>query len=647
MSDRAHADATVQFDLGRALAAQGKLGQAASQFERAIALQPDFIDAYHGLALSYLQQGRSDPALGVLRRAIGIGGAAESKALFVQVLRSLSGVPDLDDLREQIARALSEPWTRPSAVAPIAAALIRHDETIKFFVDRANAAWPQRLPPRELLGSAGLATIGSHRLLAALLPATPVSDVVLERFLTALRFVLLELASAETTAADAVRVRLSCLLARQCFLNEYVLARVGDEHDRARRLRDRLTAAISAGAAIPEAWIASVASYFPLHSLPEADALFDGAWSESVTAVLVQQLREPEAERQLRATIPTLTAIRDKISLVVREQYEKNPYPRWVKPAPPVRPLTIEQFLRREFPLAPVCARAPRETLDILVAGCGTGQEAIETAQQFSPARVLAIDLSMASLAYGARKTRELGIAGIDYAQADILELGSFDRSFDLIMAGGVLHHLADPFAGWRLLFALLRPAGVMRVGFYSELARAHVKAARAFIAECGYRPTTDDIRRCRQDLLGAPDGSLLKTVTRAEDFFTTSECRDLLFHAQERRHTLPEIAAFLADSGLTFLGFDLSAAVRQHYRARFPADAAMTDLACWDAFERENPDTFVGMYQFWVQKTAERNGNPGHERWRPVAHREATTTSALSSKADVNATAGMPAKGH
>jgi hypothetical protein len=28
-----------------------------------------------------------------------------------------------------------------------------------------------------------------------------------------------------------------------------------------------------------------------------------------------------------------------------------------------------------------------------------------------------------------------------------------------------------------------------------------------------------------------------------------------------------------------------------------------MTDLASWDDFEREQPNTFAGMYQFWVQK--------------------------------------------
>jgi hypothetical protein len=46
-----------------------------------------------------------------------------------------------------------------------------------------------------------------------------------------------------------------------------------------------------------------------------------------------------------------------------------------------------------------------------------------------------------------------------------------------------------------------------------------------------------------------------------------------------------------------------IGAATPQNYRRRFPQDKAMTDLACWDTFEREHPHTFAGMYQFWVQK--------------------------------------------
>ncbi len=43
--------------------------------------------------------------------------------------------------------------------------------------------------------------------------------------------------------------------------------------------------------------------------------------------------------------------------------------------------------------------------------------------------------------------------------------------------------------------------------------------------------------------------------------------------------------------------------AVASRYRALYPADTAMTDLASWDEFERQHPSSFAGMYQFWVQK--------------------------------------------
>src|SRR5439155_11233681 len=133
-------------------------------------------------------------------------------------------------------------------------------------------------------------------------------------------------------------------------------------------------------------------------------------------------------------------------------------------------------------------------------------------------AKVLAVDLSRASLAYAMRKTRALGRTNIEYAQADILKLGSLEKSFDVIESSGVLHHLADPLAGWRVLLTLLRPGGFMAIGLYSEIARADIVATRAFIAGQGYRPTAEDIRRCRQDLLDA--GERFKNVTASGDFF-------------------------------------------------------------------------------------------------------------------------------
>ena len=53
---------------------------------------------------------------------------------------------------------------------------------------------------------------------------------------------------------------------------------------------------------------------------------------------------------------------------------------------------------------------------------------------------------------------------------------------------------------------------------------------------------------------------------------------------------TLPAIKDFLAENGLTFLGFEVDFRTAQLYSARFPADKAMTDLDQWHQFEQDRP---------------------------------------------------------
>ena len=113
---------------------------------------------------------------------------------------------------------------------------------------------------------------------------------------------------------------------------------------------------------------------------------------------------------------------------------------------------------------------------------------------------------------------------------------------------------------------------------------------------------TTQPRRRCHDDE-DLDDGTRFKNIVTSGDFFSTSGCRDLLFHVQEHRLTLPQIADFLAENGLAFIGFDLDPLTTQRFLTRFPDDKSMANLASWEVFERENPGTFSGMYQFWVQK--------------------------------------------
>ncbi len=448
--------------------------------------------------------------------------------------------------------------------------------------------------------------LANDPLLAVLLGAAPLADPALEHLLTCARKALLAAAAAADPAdasPDAKFLAFWRALARQCFLNEYVFACTADEEREVAGLVDRLSALLDSGDTIPELWLITVAAYCPLVQLPLPTRLLTQPWPKAMRDLLRHQVEEPLAEQVMRAAIPRLTPISDLTSAAVRAQYEDNPYPRWIATQSAGPAVTVEAYLSRLFSHAGIRVSRQGSGHDVLVVGCGTGQQPVDIARSFRDVRVLAVDLSLASLAYAQRQTAALGVVGVEYAQADLLRLGETGRQFDMIQASGVLHHMADPMEGWRALLAMLRPGGVMYVGLYSKLARRDVVAAREFIAAHGFRAIPEDIRRCRQAMMNMAEETSLHRLSRSSDFGGMSGCRDLLFHVQEHRLSIPEIAGFLSVERLTFLGFDLPTAVARSYRARFPHDLGMTDFQHWDQFERDHPDTFSGMYQFWVQK--------------------------------------------
>jgi 2-polyprenyl-3-methyl-5-hydroxy-6-metoxy-1,4-benzoquinol methylase/tetratricopeptide (TPR) repeat protein len=598
------------------LMAQGHFDAVIRHYSQILAIKPDYVEGYNVLASAHLRTGNAVRALDLLRRGLSIKETQSGKALFVLALQGLPSVASSDGLSGLIVRALSDPWGRPAALVRQCLSLIMADRVIAACVERAATAWPARLSAEALFGAEGLRRVAGHTLLRCLIENAAIDDVDMERFLTAARHALLATAASEAACASDDELAFYCALARQCFVNEYAFAHDKREWTECQTLRDSLVAALHTDTPIPPLWPVAVAAYVPLRSLDGCERLLLRDWPGAVDALLTQQVREPAEEHRLHDTIPRLTPIDDNVSVLAQAQYEESPYPRWIKSAPVGDAAAINARLRGQFPFSGFRNLDRRGPLDVLVAGCGTGQQLVDVAQRIADARVLAIDLSRTSLAYAKRQTLALGLNNIEYGQADILRLDALGRTFDIVDCCGVLHHLGDPEAGWRVLLSLLRANGLMRVALYSELARQHIVAARTFVAERGYTPTPHDIRRFRQDVLALPNHHPVKEVARSPDFFSISGCRDLVFHVQEHRFNLPRIAEFLVANGLEFLGFELDAVAVNRYMAENPHDRARTDLGLWRAFEQDHPWIFGGMYQFWIQKRPQAGRNVTVKIW-------------------------------
>lgn len=599
----------VQYNLGNARHAAGRLESATRSYRRAVLIDPSQAAPHQGLGTVLGRLGQVDGALASFRAALRLDpGDPAIRSAFAGHAASVVFTAWDSEIAAYLITLLEQRVGSQRAVVRASVSMLRHHPVF-------GGGFERRAGNR--MGEAGEALfveLSKIRLLIQVMETGLNSDLGLELFLTdARRHLLLGLFRSATKPAESVSAFLSAM-AKQCFMNEYLFFENEEEIGLLQRLESQIEGAFKENRAIPEAWILIIGAYRPLRGFSWAGALEERYWSPSVESLVSTQVRSPRDDLALCHEIPRLTSVVDRTSRDVRDLYEANPYPRWqpalgtMKPRPAAvvfREMGLDVDLDDDRFTGP---------LDILVAGCGTGQQALGVAARFLNCSVLAVDLSFASLAYASRRTRSQGVRNVNYARGDILELGTLDRQFDIIECVGVLHHMASPVEGWRVLVNKLRPGGLMKVGLYSELARREIVETRASEAWARVSPNPEGLRKYRRELIDRYRARVpgLSTIVNSRDFFSMSEFRDLLFHVQEHRFSIPGIQANLEDLGLLFLGFELSDGEgARRFREQYPEPSDTASLSKWHAFEQVNPDTFLGMYQFWVEKVA-----PGRSPW-------------------------------
>ena len=581
-----------QLQLISNLYSQGKLQQSLDEVSQ-------LLQQFPNSALLYNIRGAANAGLGKVESAI----EAYSKVLSLKpdysaalynMGNTLQGVvfsepnPDLQGVIKTILD--HKTYVRPIDISGAAISLLKFEPSIRNLF-RKHAA-------KELRQSIHKVVLGLSEvpLLLKLMSICPIADLELEDVLTNVRCGLL---LSESESAQTLGVlRFQSALALQCHTNDYIYQTSDREARTICALETSVKSTLSNGEQPNPQSILCLASYKALHQYEWSKMLIR---TNAIEEVFTRQVLELDKELRLHPNIPALQEITNEVSLKVRGQYEENPYPRWIGLRLPLEPAPISRIVQevrlKLFDRKINDIQVP----NILIAGCGTGQHSLGTTARFKNSKVLAVDLSLSSLGYAKRKTEELGIQNIEYMQADILDLCKLERQFDIIESSGVLHHMNDPMKGWKVLTDCLKPCGLMKVGLYSELGRKHIVEMREEINQSGIGSSDLAMKLLRRDIIGS-DKENHKKIKNFNDFYSLSELRDLLFHVQEHRFTIPQIKDCLFELGLKFCGFEAKHIVQEFQLANAGADD-LYDLNKWHLFEQTNPNIFSGMYQMWCQK--------------------------------------------
>ncbi len=94
------------------------------------------------------------------------------------------------------------------------------------------------------------------------------------------------------------------------------------------------------------------------------------------------------------------------------------------------------------------------------VLDCGAGTGELSLAASDNADSVLCTDLSKNMLKQAQRKARALGADNIEFAARNIFDLQDPDDTYDVVIAGNVLHLLTNPQGAVKEMYRVLKPGG-------------------------------------------------------------------------------------------------------------------------------------------------------------------------------------------
>lgn len=213
--------------------------------------------------------------------------------------------------------------------------------------------------------------------------------------------------------------------------------------------------------------------------------------------------------------------------------------------------------------------------LDILVAGCGTNQAAV-FAYTNPSARVVAIDVSEPSLSHHHCLKERYGLRNLEISCLPVESAGELGLEFDLIVSTGVLHHLADPDLGLKVLAGCLKHDGVVAIMLYARYGRYGVEMLQSIFRDLELRQDEASLSIVKEAVAQLPVAHPLRSyLALAPDLCFDAGLVDTFLHGRDRSYSVDDCLRLVEASGLVFqdwflkqLYYPLSPAQGSFYQA-------------------------------------------------------------------------------
>ena len=179
--------------------------------------------------------------------------------------------------------------------------------------------------------------------------------------------------------------------------------------------------------------------------------------------------------------------------MTIRARYDANPYPSLpIDTEPRADPTTV--FLSSYTTAHYIHSRkfASSEGKVILDAGCGTGFQTLSLAIANPGAKIIAVDLSPASIRIAQQRASAHDIDNIEFRALSFCNLSELSTQFDYIHNFDVLYLNRNPEEILAYFREMLKPSGIIRSNLHCEQQRRQMLQSQELARLAGIEGLTD-----------------------------------------------------------------------------------------------------------------------------------------------------------